>query len=137
LLGARVAYLDRALIREPAVVALLVHDLAALPEPSGQPCVVIACRADRGDASQIRAAEAPVERGDLPSSAEGGASGSVTAEPGTAKDEQTHVLSCQVDHERSHAHARASAVRQEGEFRWGILGRSERYIRRPGKSAPP
>ena len=34
---ARVADLDRALIREPAVVVLVVHDLAPFPEPSGQP----------------------------------------------------------------------------------------------------
>ena len=32
-----VADLDRALIRKPAVVVLVVHDLAPLPEPSGQP----------------------------------------------------------------------------------------------------
>ena len=87
--------------------------------------MVVACRAERADASQIRAGEAPVERGDLSPSAAGGASDSVTDEPGTAKDEQTHVLSCQLDHQRSRAHARASAVRQEGEFRWGILGRPE------------
>ena len=37
LLRARVADLDRALVREPAVVVLVVHDLAPLPEPSGQP----------------------------------------------------------------------------------------------------
>jgi hypothetical protein len=54
--------------------------------------VVIACRAERADASPITAGEAPVGPSDLPSSAEGGASGSVTDEPGTAKDEQTHVF---------------------------------------------
>ena len=32
---ARVADLDRALIRELAVVVLVVHDLAPLPEPGG------------------------------------------------------------------------------------------------------
>src|SRR5437870_632446 len=37
LLRAGVADLDRALVREPAVVVLVVHDLAPLPEPSGQP----------------------------------------------------------------------------------------------------
>ena len=37
LLRARVVDLDRALIREPAVVVLVVHDLAPLPEPGGRP----------------------------------------------------------------------------------------------------
>jgi hypothetical protein len=37
LLRARVPDLDRALVRELAVVVLVVHDLAPLPEPSGQP----------------------------------------------------------------------------------------------------
>jgi hypothetical protein len=79
--------------------------------------VVIACTAERADASQIRAGEAPVERSDLPPSAEGGASDSVTDEPGTAKVSRRIFLPCQLDHERSHAHARASPVRQDGEFR--------------------
>jgi hypothetical protein len=53
--------------------------------------VVIACRAERADASQIRAGEAPGKRSDLLPSAEGGASDSVTDEPGTAKDVQTCI----------------------------------------------
>ena len=48
LLRSGVADLDRALVGERAVVVLVVHDLAPLPEPSGTTCVVIACTADHG-----------------------------------------------------------------------------------------
>jgi hypothetical protein len=35
--SAGLADLDRALVREPAVVVLVMHDVAPLPKPSGQP----------------------------------------------------------------------------------------------------
>ena len=47
LLATRVAEPRRALAREPAVVVLVVHDLAPLPEPGGQPAWLSLRSADR------------------------------------------------------------------------------------------